>query len=67
MTSSRMNEIQVSWKPNPETYLAQYTVYRSDSPTGDFKPVGATTEPFYLDRNLPSNRAFHYRVSSQAV
>ena len=62
----RMNEVQVSWKQNAELYLDQYRVYRADTPAGEFKLLDATTEPFYLDRGLPSNRAFHYRVSSMA-
>ncbi len=63
----RPNEIQVSWKQNAETYLEHYKVYRSESPTADFKLIGTAAEPYYIDRNLPSDRAFHYRVSSQAT
>jgi DNA-binding beta-propeller fold protein YncE len=62
----RMNEVQLSWKPNGETYLAQYRIYRADAPAGEFKLLAETAEPFYLDRGLPSNRAFHYRVSGAA-
>jgi len=61
------NEIQVSWKPNTETYLDAYKIYRSDSPAGEFTMIGASSEPFYIDRNLPSNRTFQYRISSQAT
>ena len=63
----RANEIQVSWKQSAETYLEHYKVYRAEAATGEFKPIGTATEPYYIDRNLPSNRAFHYRVSSQAI
>lgn len=63
----RMNEVHLSWKPNQETYLDTYKVYRADEPDSEYTLLASTAEPFFLDRGLPSNRAFHYRVSSQAV
>jgi tetratricopeptide (TPR) repeat protein/DNA-binding beta-propeller fold protein YncE len=62
----QMNEVQVSWRPNTETYLENYKVYRADSPGGEYKLITATAEPFFVDRGLPSNRSYHYRISSQA-
>ncbi len=62
----KINEVQVSWKPGTESYLDHYRIYRADSPTDEFRYIGMTSSPFYLDKNLPSNKAFHYRVSSQA-
>ena len=63
---AKMNEVQVSWKPGPETYLEHYKVYRADAPNGEYKLLTSTAEPFFVDRGLPSNRAYHYRISSQA-
>jgi len=63
---AKINEVQVSWKENTETYLDQYKIYRADSPTEAFTLIGASTTTSYLDKNLPSNRSFLYRVSSQA-
>ncbi len=63
---SRANQIQLTWKANTETFLEHYAVYRADSPASEFKIVGTTPEPFYIDRNLPSNRTFFYRVASKA-
>jgi DNA-binding beta-propeller fold protein YncE len=61
-----INQVQVSWKANSETYLDLYKIYRADSQTDAFTLIGASTTTSYLDKNLPSNRSFHYRVSSQA-
>lgn len=63
---ARMNEIQLSWKANRESYLDRYEVYRSDDPAGAFTLHAATAEPFYVDRGLPSNRSYHYRLGSAA-
>jgi len=62
----KMNEVQVSWKPNPESTLEHYKVYRADEPNGEFKFLTATAEPFLVDRGLPSGRTYRYRVSGQA-
>jgi len=62
----KMNEVQLSWKPGAETYLEHYKVYRADSPGGEYKLLTSTAEPFLVDRGLPSNRSYHYRISSQA-
>jgi hypothetical protein len=61
-----LTEIQLAWKANAETFLEYYKVYRADSPTSEFKLIGTPSEPFYIDRNLPSNRTFLYRVGSKA-
>ncbi len=62
----KINEIQLNWKANSETYLERYNIYRADSPADVFTLIGTTTTSFYLDKGLPSNHAYHYRVSSQA-
>ena len=63
---ARANEIQLTWQTNTETFLEHYKVYRADSPSSEFKLIGTPSEPFYIDRNLPSNRTFLYRVASKA-
>jgi tripartite motif-containing protein 71 len=66
VAQARANEIQLTWKANGETFFEHYKVYRADSLTSEFKLVGTSSEPFYIDRNLPSNRTFVYRVASKA-
>jgi len=63
---AKMNEIQLSWKANTETYLERYKIYRANAATEAFTLLGTTSDPFYLDKSLPSNRTFFYRVTSQA-
>ncbi len=63
---ARMNEVQVRWKPNSETFFEKYNVFRADSAEGEYKLIGSTTDPYFVDKGLPSNRTFHYRVSSKA-
>lgn len=63
---AKINEVQLSWKANSESYLEQYKIYRAEAPAETFTLIGTSTTPFYLDKNLPSNRSFRYRVSSQA-
>lgn len=67
LAQSGANEVQVSWKPNSESYFERYNIYRSESLTGEFKLIASSAEPFYIDRNLPSNSSFNYTISSQAV
>jgi DNA-binding beta-propeller fold protein YncE len=65
-TQARANEVQLSWKNNSESYFEQYKIYRSDSAAGPFKLAGTSGDPFFMDKGLPSNHTFYYRVSSQA-
>jgi sugar lactone lactonase YvrE len=62
----RANEVQLSWKSNSESYLEQYKIYRSDFAAGPFKLAGTSGDPFFMDKGLPSNHTFYYRVSSLA-
>jgi len=62
----KMNEVQVSWKPGTESYLEHFNVYRNDAPSGEYKLLTTTMEPFIVDRGLPSNHSYHYRISSKA-
>ncbi len=63
---AKINEIQLSWKPNAETYFQHYNIYRAASPADAFNLIGTATAPFYVDKNLPSNHTYQYRVTSQA-
>jgi DNA-binding beta-propeller fold protein YncE/tetratricopeptide (TPR) repeat protein len=63
---ARANEIQLTWQANTETFLEHYNVYRTDSLSSQFKLIGTPSEPFYIDRYLPSNHTFLYRIASKA-
>jgi DNA-binding beta-propeller fold protein YncE/tetratricopeptide (TPR) repeat protein len=63
---AKINEIQLSWKANAESYLQNYKIYRAESTTDAYSLIGTSAASFYVDKNLPSNRTYHYRISSQA-
>lgn len=64
--TERPHEIRLGWKANTETYFDSYDVYRRDPAATEFVLVGTTKEAFYSDRNLPSNKAYVYQISSRA-
>jgi hypothetical protein len=66
ISQARPNEIQLNWKGNSESYLDRYTIYRADSADGPFKLLGSSTDAFYMDKGLPSNKTYFYRVASAA-
>ena len=63
---AKINEIQLTWKASTATYLQHYKIYRAESTADAYTCIGTSTTPFYLDKNLPSNHTYYYRVSSQA-
>jgi DNA-binding beta-propeller fold protein YncE len=63
---ARVNEIQLSWKSNSESFLERYQIYRSESAGGPFSIAGASTDPFFVDKGLASNKTFFYRVTGKA-
>src|SRR5574337_329354 len=63
---ARANEVQLNWKGSSESFLDQYRVYRADEASGPFKLAGTSTDPFFVDKGLPSNKAFFYRVAGKA-
>jgi len=65
-TQARVNEIQLGWKGGGESYLEQYHIYRGESAGGPFQLVGTATDPFFVDRGLPSDKTFYYRIASKA-
>jgi DNA-binding beta-propeller fold protein YncE len=66
-TKERPHEIRLGWKANIETYFDHYDVYRLDPDASEFVLVATTKDPFYVDRNLPSNKSYLYQISSRAI
>ncbi len=62
----RANEIQLAWTSGTETYLEQFRIYRAESEAGPFVQTGVSSDPFYIDKDLPSNKTYFYRLSSRA-
>lgn len=63
---ARANEVQVGWKSNNESYFEKYQVYRSEAQSGPYTLIGNPSDPFFQDKDLPSNKSFFYRVASRA-
>lgn len=59
------NLIEVNIRKNVPWINYDYTIYRSNSPTGVFEEVGFTTNAFYIDRGLKNNSEYCYRVESR--
>ncbi len=66
IVEARVNEVQLNWKGNSESYLDEYRVYRAEEASGPFKLAGTSADPFFMDKGLPSNKAFFYRVAGKA-
>ena len=66
ISQARPNEIHLDWNSNSESYLDRYNVYRADSADGPFRLAGSSTDSFYMDKGLPSNKTYFYRVASAA-
>ncbi|MBI2060462.1 MAG: tetratricopeptide repeat protein [Nitrospirae bacterium] len=56
----------VSWQPNPEKFIDHYTVYRGETPIGDYKEVARQSTTVAFDRNLQEDRVYYYRVTATA-
>ncbi|HUK99587.1 MAG TPA: 6-bladed beta-propeller [Nitrospirota bacterium] len=63
---AKINEVQLNWKASTATYLQNYKIYRADSTADTYTCIGTSTAAFYLDKNLPSDHTYYYRLSSLA-
>ncbi|MBI5815194.1 MAG: hypothetical protein HZB29_06245 [Nitrospinae bacterium] len=65
-------KIEVTWSVQPEPETKGYVVYRSDSPTTDYKPIGKTSKQEdvrFVDehssgRPMADSKTYYYRVSA---
>lgn len=59
------NLIEINMRKNVPWINYDYTIYRSNSPTGVFEEVGFTTSPIYIDKGLKNNIEYCYRIESR--
>ena len=63
-TATSTSQINLNWNNNPESDLANYRVYRSNSATGTYSFLGQTTSSDYSDTGLSAETTYYYRVSA---
>ena len=63
-TAISTTQINLNWNNNPESDLANYRVYRSNSATGTYSFIGQTTSSDYSDTGLSAGTTYYYRVSA---
>ncbi len=62
--------LELSWAPNHEADLGDYTVYRGES--AEFVPdaanlVGATTDTLIIDYDWTAGSGYHYKVAARDI
>lgn len=56
--------VRLFWTPSPEPDVAAYLVYRRDD-DGDWRPLGESSQPNWLDRTVAIGARYAYRVTTR--
>jgi len=56
--------VTVSWRPNQESDIDHYKVYRNFAPTGTFSLVGSTGGTSFEDRSVVNGTTYYYAVAA---
>ena len=56
--------VTVSWRPNQESDIDYYKVYRNFAPTGTFTLVGTTPDTHFDDHNVVNGTTYYYAVAA---
>ncbi|WP_461373554.1 hypothetical protein [Candidatus Aquicultor sp.] len=69
VTAGANRQYTLDWNTNPASeHVAEYDIYRSDSETGSYSPVGTTTptQPHFVNV-VPAAADYWYKVSAKNV
>jgi fibronectin type 3 domain-containing protein len=62
-TVATEESVYLTWKEPPETWVTGYKVYRKIEGEKDFKPIGETPIPSFIDKEAPLTKR-NYRVTA---
>ena len=57
-------EVAVYWRPNQETDIDFYKVYRNLAPSGTFTLIGTTSQTRFVDTNVSNGQTYYYAVAA---
>lgn len=57
-------EVTITWRPNQESDIDHYNVYRNSAPTGTFTLIGSTSTTTYIDHNVVNGTTYYYAVAA---
>jgi hypothetical protein len=56
--------VTIYWRPNQESDIASYRVYRNSAPTGTFTLIGSSTTTQYMDHDVVNGTTYFYAVAA---
>lgn len=59
--------VDLAWKPNMESFVEKYVIYRAESADGVFEIAGESAEAGFLDKDVMPEKTYRYRVSAVAT
>ncbi|MEK7347546.1 MAG: hypothetical protein AABZ94_01605 [Candidatus Eisenbacteria bacterium] len=57
-------EVTIYWRPNQESDIAYYKVFRNSAPTGSFTLIGTAPGTSFVDNNVVNGNTYFYAVSA---
>ena len=57
-------EVTITWRPNQESDIDHYNVYRNFASTGNFTYIGSTPTATYVDRDVVNGTTYYYAVAA---
>ena len=65
--SSDDSKVTLSWEAKKTPWLKNFTLFRADSENGEYKRLGTTDKPEYVDSALVVDTTYYYSVAGVSV